>query len=60
MRRRSTDRPHARAGNARFWLVRTDASGSLGDVESGLAWVDSSANTITLYRVAEDTYWNYM
>ena len=40
------------AGNADFWLVKTD--------ESGLAWVDSSANTITLYRGATDTSWNYV
>ena len=43
-----------------FWLVKTDASGNFGGVESGLAWVDSSANTITLCRVAKDTYWNYV
>jgi hypothetical protein len=48
------------AGNRDFWLVKTDASGDFGGVESGLAWVDSSANTITLYRVAKDTYWNYV
>jgi hypothetical protein len=42
------------------WLVETDASGNIGGVESGLAWVDSSANTITLYRGATDAYWNYV
>ena len=36
-----------------FWLVKTD-------VESGLAWIDSSANTITLHRGATDTNWNYV
>jgi len=41
------------AGHSVFWLVKTD-------VESGLAWVDSSANTVTLYRGATDTYWNYV
>jgi hypothetical protein len=41
------------AGNGDVWLVKTD-------VESGLAWVDSSANTVTLYRGASDTYWNYV
>jgi hypothetical protein len=36
-----------------LWLVRIDA-------ESGLAWMDSSANTITLYRDATDIWWNFM
>jgi len=36
-----------------FWLVKTD-------VESGLAWMYSSANTITLHRGATDTYWNFV
>jgi hypothetical protein len=39
--------------NYDFWLIKTD-------VESGLAWIDSSANTVTLYRGATDTYWNYV
>jgi predicted secreted protein len=43
-----------------FLLVKTDASGNIGGLESGLAWVDSSANTITLYRGATDSYWNYV
>ena len=47
-------------GNGDFWLVKTDANGNVGGVESGLAWVDSSANTITLYRGATDTSWNYV
>jgi len=41
------------AGSSDFWLIKTN-------VESGLAWVDSSANTATLYRGATDTYWNYV
>jgi hypothetical protein len=28
--------------------------------ESGLAWTDSTANTITLYRGKDDVYWNYV
>jgi len=36
-----------------FWLVKTE-------VESGLAWTDSTADTITLYRGATDAYWNYV
>jgi hypothetical protein len=41
------------AGGLDFWLVKTD-------VESGLAWTDSTVNTITLYRGATDIYWNYV
>jgi hypothetical protein len=41
------------AGSGDFWLIKTD-------VESGLAWTDSTANTITLYRGATDAYWNYV
>jgi hypothetical protein len=41
------------AGGFDFWLVKTD-------VESGLAWIDSTANTITLYRGATDPYWNFV
>ena len=41
------------AGDYDFWLVKTD-------VESGLVWTDSTANTITLYRGATDTQWNYV
>jgi hypothetical protein len=43
-----------------FWLVKTDAFGNVGGVEFGLAWIDSSANTVTLYRGATDPYWNYV
>jgi len=41
------------AGGADVWLVKTD-------VESGLAWTDSTANTVTLYRGRNDIYWNYV
>lgn len=41
------------AGNGDAWLVKTD-------VESGLVWVDSTANTITLYRGATDASWNFV
>jgi hypothetical protein len=43
------------AGSADFWLVKTDVVG-----ESGLAWTDSTADTITLYRGRNDIYWNYV
>jgi len=48
------------AGGWDVWLVKTDANGNVGGVESGLAWVNSSANTVTLYRGETDTYWNYV
>ncbi len=38
-----------------FYLVKTDANGDFG-----LARVDSTANTLTLYRGANDVYWNYI
>ncbi len=36
-----------------IWLIKTDT-------EFGLAWTDSTADTITLYRGATDPYWNYV
>jgi hypothetical protein len=42
-----------RDGSMDVWLVKPDSG-------SGLAWVDSSADTITLYRGATDIYWNYV
>jgi len=41
------------AGSRDLWLVKTE-------FESGLAWIDSAADTITLYRGATDAYWNYV
>jgi hypothetical protein len=41
------------AGGFDFWLVKTG-------FESGLVWIDSSADTITLYRGITDPYWNYV
>jgi len=41
------------AGDWDFWLVKTD-------IEFGLAWVDSSTNTITLHRGLTDLYWNFV
>jgi len=43
------------AGSDDFWLVKTKTC-----VESGLAWTDSTADTIILYRGATDPYWNYV
>jgi predicted secreted protein len=31
-----------------------------GEGESGLAWKDSTVNSLTLYRGANDIYWNYV
>jgi hypothetical protein len=36
-----------------FWLVKADC-------ELGLAQIDSTANSITLYRGATDPYWNFV
>jgi hypothetical protein len=41
------------AGMDDVWLVKTD-------LESGLAWTDSTADTLTLYRGAIDVYWKYV
>ncbi len=41
------------AGGLDGWLIKTE-------VESGLAWTDSTADTVTLYRGATDSYWNYV
>jgi hypothetical protein len=43
------------AGGMDVWLVKTDVEG-----ESGLAWTDSTADSITLYRGTTDVYWNYV
>ena len=43
------------AGGQDFYLVKVGVEG-----ESGLAWTDSTANTVTLYRGANDVYWNYV
>ena len=41
------------AGGKDFWLLKTSA-------ESGLAWTDSTANSITLQRGVTDGYWNFV
>jgi predicted secreted protein len=51
------------AGDNDFWLVKTDAAGNIeqGDwFAYGLAWTDSTANSITLYRGITDAYWNFV
>lgn len=47
------------AGSSDGWMVRTDWTGT-SEVESGLAWTDSTENTITLYRGVTDPHWNYV
>ncbi len=51
----TADGGYALAGwsNSDFWLIKTDS-------ESGLGWVDSDANSITLHRGLTDIYWNYV
>jgi predicted secreted protein len=49
------------AGGEDFFLIKTDAAGNaLDGFKYGLAWVDSTANSITLYRGTDDAYWNYV
>lgn len=43
------------AGGDDLWLVKTG-----GTVQTGLSWISSSPDTITLYRASEDRYWNYV
>ena len=43
------------AGGFDFWLVRYIYDGDLG-----LAWADSTADTLIFYRGATDYFWNYM
>jgi hypothetical protein len=43
------------AGGQDFYLVKVGVEG-----ESGLAWTESTGNTVTLYRGANDVYWNYV
>ena len=43
------------AGSYDIYLVKNSVEG-----ESGLAWIDSTANSVRLYRGANDVYWNYV
>jgi hypothetical protein len=49
------------AGNFDWWLIKTDAAGNAFDsFKYGLALVDSTPDTITLFRGTDDEYWNYV
>ncbi|TET57173.1 hypothetical protein E3J51_03440 [Candidatus Bathyarchaeota archaeon] len=41
------------AGSSDVWLAKIG-------IELGLAWTDSTANTITLPRGETDTYWDHV
>ena len=40
-------------GVSDMWLIKTD-------IEAGLTQIDSTANSLTLYRGTTDAYWNYV
>jgi hypothetical protein len=44
-----------------FWLIKTDAAGNLcPGFKYGLSWIDSTADSVTLFRGSVDPYWNYV
>jgi hypothetical protein len=44
-------------GGHDFWLIKTD--GEVGSAY-GFSWIDSTLNSIILYRGSADPYWNYV
>jgi predicted secreted protein len=54
------DGAYAIAGHTSSFSSSMDILLTKTDVEAGLVWADSTANTITLYRSATDAYWNFV
>jgi hypothetical protein len=54
------DGGYALAGDTSVYAGTADAYFVKTEVELGLAWTDSTADTLTLYRGAIDPYWNFV
>jgi len=56
----TSDGGYALAGDTSVYAGTADAYFVKTEVELGLAWTDSTADTLTLYRGAIDPYWNFV